>query len=481
MIDLHIHSKASDGTDDIDELLDKIREAGITTFAVTDHDTIEGAMEMEGCAHDDMTFIRGIEFSCITEAGKCHILGYGYDWNARPFRELLEEGRKRRRKKLESRLEYLKSEFGIEFSDSELEKLRMMSSVGKPHLGNLLVSKGYANDRRSAIEKYINPCKTESARLDGIKVIKAILASGGIPVWAHPLGGTDEREITIPEFEKQLKVLMEAGIQGLECYYSKYTEEQVSFLVNTARRNDLLISGGSDYHGGNKSVRLGELCSSDIVVNESMLTVVAKIREKAEKRREPLLEIVEGPDLGAYFWIEPVKIQDIGKQTDNMDNKLELEEELILIEEDIMSDFLYLIFKRHFDNELPANKMRSDEYALERYTDGIAFEWNLTDNYYTLDGIRDVIKDIQKITELLKTDPKNRDLDFMREGLRELGYYKPRKGAYNASITEEDVEKLAEENMPELIDFYKRFCSYLEQMIKAAEENGYDLISVSGP
>ena len=205
------------------------------------------------------------------------------------------------------------------------------------------------------------------------------------------------------------------------------------------------------------------------------------IREKANVCSKPILEILEGPDPGAYFWIRPVKILDISKQTDNMYNQQELEGQMILIEEDIMSDFLYLIFRRHFDNELPANKKRSDEYAPERYKSGIAFEWYLTDNYYPLEGIRDVITDIRRVAELLKMDIENQELDFMRKGIRELGYYKPEKDAYIDRIPEEDVERRAKENIPELIDFYERFCNYLEQMIKAAEENGYDLISVSGP
>ena len=114
MIDLHMHSKASDGTDDIDELLEKVRAAGIDTFAVTDHDTIEGAREMECVVPSDMTFIRGIEFSCISEAGKCHILGYGFDWNKSSLRNALEEGKRRRRNKLERRLSFLKDEFDID-------------------------------------------------------------------------------------------------------------------------------------------------------------------------------------------------------------------------------------------------------------------------------------------------------------------------------------------------------------------------------
>ncbi|MBR6268367.1 MAG: PHP domain-containing protein [Selenomonadaceae bacterium] len=80
-IDLHMHSIASDGTDSIQELLENVRSGGIRTFSLTDHDTIDGVMEMESIVPKDMTFIRGIEFSCITAAGKCHILGYGYDKN----------------------------------------------------------------------------------------------------------------------------------------------------------------------------------------------------------------------------------------------------------------------------------------------------------------------------------------------------------------------------------------------------------------
>ena len=79
MTDLHMHSTASDGTDSPKELLNKVQEAGITVFSLTDHDTIEGVEEIEPLIPKGLTFIRGIEFSCITKAGKCHILGYGYD------------------------------------------------------------------------------------------------------------------------------------------------------------------------------------------------------------------------------------------------------------------------------------------------------------------------------------------------------------------------------------------------------------------
>ena len=78
-VDLHIHTTASDGSDSPSRLLENLRNAGITTFAVTDHDTIDGALEMEALVTDQFRFHRGIEFSCQSPAGKCHILGYGFD------------------------------------------------------------------------------------------------------------------------------------------------------------------------------------------------------------------------------------------------------------------------------------------------------------------------------------------------------------------------------------------------------------------
>ncbi len=280
LIDLHMHSTASDGTDDIPQLLENVRAAGIRTFSVTDHDTINGAMEMESIVPTDMRFIRGIEFSCISQAGKCHILGYGYDRNASEFKDILEEGSRKRRNKLHKRLIFLQENFGITISENELEEHFSGKSIGKPHLGNWLVSMGMAANKDEAIGKYINPCKTESCRLDAGKVIKAILASGGIPVWAHPYGGTGERELSRQEFDRQLQVLLDARLAGLECYYSIYSEERAESLAVTAKEHHLVISGGSDYHGKNKTVALGVLNAERKSISWEQLTICEKLTEK---------------------------------------------------------------------------------------------------------------------------------------------------------------------------------------------------------
>ncbi len=100
LIDFHMHSIASDGTDSVQHLLKHIRDAGIRVFSLTDHDTIRGAEEMESIVPQNMTFIKGVEFSCITKAGKCHILGYGYDTHSNAIQKVLDMGREKRRNKL---------------------------------------------------------------------------------------------------------------------------------------------------------------------------------------------------------------------------------------------------------------------------------------------------------------------------------------------------------------------------------------------
>lgn len=177
----------------------------------------------------------------------------------------------------------------------------------------------------------------------------------------------------------------------------------------------------------------------------------------------------------------PIKVIDIGKRTDAPENQQEMREQLISVEEDIVSDFLYQIFKRHFDNDLLENAGKDAEYAPERYGDGIAFEWYLTDNFYTLESMKEVLDDIRAVADQLKKDPEDKSLDFMRKGLEELGRYTATDGRHIDDMTEEEISRRAEGNIPELVDFYERFCDHIEEMIKAAHENGYDRISVCGP
>lgn len=276
IIDLHIHTTASDGTDTPEELLQRIHEAGIKEFAVTDHDTITGALETEKICGEDVKFIRGIEFSCRTRITntKCHILGLNYDYENAEFINALKTGEELRRKKFWKRIEILHDDFNITFTDKEIESLMKIKSVGKPHIANMIVSKGLAHDKQDAIDRYVNKCRTGNDRLDSGLVIRAILSSGGIPVWAHPLGGEGEKTLPDDIFRDTLSELISHGLMGLECFYSKYAYSECESLEAIAYDNGLYVSGGSDYHGKNKNIPLGKLNAENIIVQPERLSIM---------------------------------------------------------------------------------------------------------------------------------------------------------------------------------------------------------------
>ncbi len=276
-IDLHTHSAASDGTDTPPELARKAKAAGIGVLAVTDHDTAEGVRALIAAPVEGIALIPGIEISARTASGKCHILGLGYDIGHPAFNALLEEAAGLRRAKLETRLAYLRRR-GYELPEEELAALRAMPSAGKPHLGGLLTRYGYAPDRDRAIKELIDPCPTPSDRVEAGRAVEAVRAAGGVAVWAHPMGEEGKRELTPEEFDAQLRELLDAGIGGMECWYSKYASERCHKLEDTARIHRLFVSGGSDYHGSNKTIPLGRLNSADMPVPAEALTVLEYLK-----------------------------------------------------------------------------------------------------------------------------------------------------------------------------------------------------------
>ena len=262
LIDLHIHTTASDGSDSPAELARKV--AGLRIFSVTDHDTIDGALQMENLVPPGTVYIRGVEFSCVSPAGKCHILGYGYDPRHPALLAALEEGRTLRLEKLQRRLEALRAHFGIILTDDELSRLYSLNSPGKPHLGKILLDRGLAETLDGAIQTYLKIRVPGRDRIDAGRAIAAIEKAGGRSVWAHPLGGEGEKRLTPEKFEDQLQTLLAAGLKGMECHYSRYSREEIQFLRDRAAAHGLTVTGGSDYHGINKrDLELGMLSMED--------------------------------------------------------------------------------------------------------------------------------------------------------------------------------------------------------------------------
>jgi hypothetical protein len=263
--DLHIHSNYSDGSDTIDELARNIKQAKIDVFSLTDHDTVAGCKEMKKLFNSG--FISGVELT----------LGYGIDEENKQLLSLIEKGNQLRKSKLETRIKYLDETWNIKLTKNELNWLYSRKSVVKTHLANILVSRGLASDNISAMRKYLDGCKSGDTRFTGEEAINAIKASGGVPVWAHPLGGEGEVHISGNEFLSKITIMKSFGIEGLECYYSRYDRDEIEFLVKCANEYGLLISGGSDYHGKNKTIELSTLSADNENINDNLLTILSNL------------------------------------------------------------------------------------------------------------------------------------------------------------------------------------------------------------
>ena len=259
MIDLHMHTIVSDGTDTPEEIIARVREAGIGLFSVTDHDAVKGAKRILSVrTAEDPAFLTGVEFSCRDEEGKYHILGYGYDPDAEPIRRVVDLGHGYRMNKVKARLDFLSTQFGFQFPEKDLQALFALDNPGKPHIGNLMVKHGYAKTKEEAIRDYIDKLRFRSEYVRPEEAIEGILGSGGIPVLAHPVYGSGGQLILGDEMDKRLRRLTDFGLQGVEAFYSGFTAKLRAQMLAFAAQYGLYVTAGSDYHGSNKLVSLGD-------------------------------------------------------------------------------------------------------------------------------------------------------------------------------------------------------------------------------
>ena len=259
LIDLHLHTAVSDGTDTPAELVSKVKDAGIAVFSVTDHDAIKAEKTVGPlCENGGPRFIPGVEFSCRDGQGKYHILGYGFDPSSDAVRAVVKRGQMLRAAKLLDRVAYLRETFGIEFPEDEIFRLLSESNPGRPHLANLMVSHGYAATFGEAMDKYLENLPSAAEYVSPEEAIEGILAGGGVPVLAHPIFGSGKERLTPDELENRLVRLKGYGLQGIEAFYSGFTPEMTAGLLSFADRYGLFVTAGSDYHGKNKTVAIGQ-------------------------------------------------------------------------------------------------------------------------------------------------------------------------------------------------------------------------------
>ena len=259
IIDLHMHSTFSDGSDTPEELLAHVREAGLVLFSLTDHDALNGCGEVQKLLQpEDPAFLTGVEFSCRDERGNYHILGYHYRPDGESILETVEKGHRLRLEKVQARLDFIAEKFGFVFPEEEIRELFAMNNPGKPHIALLMVKHGYAETKEQAIREYIDQLHLDSAYIRPEEAIRGILGSGGIPVLAHPFFGNGDDLIVGEQMKERLEYLIVFGLQGVEAFYSGFPPKLNLEMLALAHHHHLFVTAGSDYHGKNKLIPLGQ-------------------------------------------------------------------------------------------------------------------------------------------------------------------------------------------------------------------------------
>jgi predicted metal-dependent phosphoesterase TrpH len=252
LIDLHTHTSYSDGEYTPDELIKLAIDKGIGTLAITDHDTVKGIKSINPDDYKEIKIIKGIELSAKTDRGLMHILGYGIDENNEILNDKLSEIRGININAVIRILEQMKKDYGIAFSIEDVyDLLNANHSIGRPDIAKLCVKYGYADSVYDAFKKYLIPAfnkiRKDEKGFSYQECINIIIASGGIPVLAHPT------TLTLPKEELRELIYKMAcnGLKGIEVYHSNQSKKESEFYLSLAQKYHLLVSGGSDFHGPN--------------------------------------------------------------------------------------------------------------------------------------------------------------------------------------------------------------------------------------
>ena len=244
-VDLHLHTTTSDGNFSPPEIVAKAAKAGLKIIAITDHDALDGIVPALAAAEafPGLRVIPGVEISTGVRQSDVHLLGYFIDYTSPELKASLQEMRQARKQRARGMIDKLGG-LGIHINWARVKEIAGSGSIGRPHIAQAMLEKGYITSLGEAFIKYIGrdgPAYVERIKVTPQEAVKLILKNGGLPVLAHPL--------TVPDPEVLVEKLKAAGLVGIESYYGDLTAEQVGRLNELAGRHNLIVTGGSDYHG----------------------------------------------------------------------------------------------------------------------------------------------------------------------------------------------------------------------------------------
>jgi predicted metal-dependent phosphoesterase TrpH len=271
-IDLHLHTNLSDGVLSPAELLREVRNRNLAAFAVTDHDTIDGYLELKSLLSDEVPeLVSGLEMSVAVGSEDLHMLAYLFDPEHDELNETLRDFRQERNHRGRRMVEKL-NRMGMTLSMEAVLEAAGDSAIGRPHIAEAMMNEGLVGNIEDAFRKYIgdhSPAYIPKNMVQPREAIELIHRAGGLAVLAHPY---------INDAHKQLESLTQLGLDGLEVYHYSHSKQLVAELKRLAVKHGLLLSGGSDFHG--RQHHEGEIGAGSVPVEylDKMKTRVREIR-----------------------------------------------------------------------------------------------------------------------------------------------------------------------------------------------------------
>ena len=272
--DLHIHTTASDGILEPENVVLWASKKNLTTIGITDHDTIAGLdRAIAKGKKTGVEVIPGIELGTYVEGHEVHILGYYIGYSQTWLLEELESLKTWRNSRAYELIENLNAIYDIEVSVEHVKKIAGNAAISRPHIGRALVEMGLAKDLSDAFDRYIgNACPAYVPRrtLSPKKGIDLIKESGGIPILAHP-GLIEDRNI--------IDQIIDLGIEGLEVFHPSHMQEEERCFLKLCQQRRLLVTGGSDFHD--------EFVGNSPVLGQKKLhySHVEKLKARAENHK----------------------------------------------------------------------------------------------------------------------------------------------------------------------------------------------------
>jgi predicted metal-dependent phosphoesterase TrpH len=274
-IDLHLHTTHSDGSFSTREVMAFAKQAGLTALAITDHDIVEGIAEATAIGAElGIEVVPGVEISSRLGESELHILGYFLNWTDPLLAQrlsTLRDSRHTRNPKIVQRL----NELGIPITYEDVRALAGTESVGRPHIARLLMEKKFVTSAKEAFDRYLangRPAFVDRELPEPAEAVRWIREAGGVPVLAHPTWV----RTSVEGLRTLVRGLKEAGLGGIEVHYSTHTPSQTTEYLELARQCDLLVTGGSDFHGVTKpDIEVG-IGRGQLKVSEKLLDPLRK-------------------------------------------------------------------------------------------------------------------------------------------------------------------------------------------------------------